>query len=94
MLRFHRRLLIESLTVLAADAQSQIAWLDRRGVVTDEIAPDFDHAFGIVEALGDAGHLDGGVLPDLREIDAVLSAMSGARNADRWSRNALSFDQG
>ncbi|MDH6554055.1 hypothetical protein M2160_008153 [Streptomyces sp. SAI-117] len=52
---FHRRLLIESLTVLPADAQSQIAWLDRRGVVTDEIAPDFDHAFGIVEALGMQG---------------------------------------
>jgi hypothetical protein len=91
---FRRRLLIQSLTVLAADAQSQVAWLDRHGVVTDEIALDFDHAFGMVEALVEAGHLGGGVLPDLREIDAVLSAMSGAQNADRWARDALSVDQG
>lgn len=55
---FRRRLLIESLTVLAADARSQVAWLDRHGAVTDEIALDFTHAFGMAEALVDAGQHD------------------------------------
>ena len=91
---FRRRLLIESLTLLAAHAQSQVAWLDRHGVGTDEIALDFAHAFDMAEALVDAGQLGRGVLPDLREIDAVLSAMSGAENADRWTRDALSVDEG
>lgn len=39
-----RRLLIESLTELAAEPQAQVAWLDSHSVVTDEIALDFDQA--------------------------------------------------
>ncbi|OKJ74721.1 hypothetical protein AMK31_31120 [Streptomyces sp. TSRI0107] len=85
---------MESLTVLAADAQSQVAWLDRHRVVADEIALDFDHAVGMVEALVEEGHLGRDVLPDLLEIDAILSEMSGAENADRWTREALSVDEG
>ncbi|MEU4094811.1 hypothetical protein [Streptomyces sp. NPDC026673] len=91
---FRRRLLLESLTVLAADAQAQVAWLAKHDVVTDEIALDFDHAFRMAEALVEEGRLGRGVLPDLREIDAVLSEMSGAGNADRWMRDALSVDEG
>lgn len=37
---FRRHLLIESLTMLAADAQTQVAWLNKHGVMTDEIALD------------------------------------------------------
>ncbi|MGW0184616.1 hypothetical protein ACWDV7_02495 [Streptomyces sp. NPDC003362] len=91
---FRRRLLIESLTVLAADAQSQVAWLDRHGVGADEIALDFGEAVGMVEALVNEGHLGRGALPHLLEIDAILSEMSGAENADRWTRDALSVDEG
>lgn len=91
---FRRRLLLESLAVLAADAPSQVAWLTKHDVVTDEIALDFDHAFGMAEALVDAGQLGCGGLPDLREIDVVLSGMNGAENADRWTTDALSVDEG
>ncbi|MGH4029261.1 hypothetical protein ACQB60_10045 [Actinomycetota bacterium Odt1-20B] len=97
---FRRRLLIESLTLLAADAAAQTAWLDAYGVATDEIALDFDHAFGMTEGLvagagaGAEGQLDQGVMADLREIDALLGEMSGAENADRWTRAALSADAG
>lgn len=90
---FRRRLLLESLTVLAADAQTQVAWLAKHGVMADEIALDFDHAFGMAAALVEEGQLDRGALPDLREIDAVLGEMSGAENADRWTRDALSVDE-
>ncbi|MET9451086.1 hypothetical protein [Streptomyces cinerochromogenes] len=91
---FRRRLLLESLAVLAADAPSQVAWLAKHDLVTDEIALNFDHAFGMAEALVGEGQLGRGVLPDLREIDAVLSEMSGAENAGRWTRDALSADEG
>ncbi|MGW2492695.1 hypothetical protein ACWCV9_36620 [Streptomyces sp. NPDC001606] len=87
-------MLLESLAVLAADAPSQVAWLVKHDVVTDEIGLDFDHAFGMAEALVGEGQLGRGALPDLREIDAVLSEMSGAESAGRWTRDALSVDEG
>lgn len=89
-----RCLLFESLAVLAADAPCQVAWLYKQGVVTDEIALDFDHAFDMAEALVGEGQLSRGVLTHLREIEAVLDEMSGAENADRWTRDALSVDEG
>ncbi|WKX74015.1 hypothetical protein [Streptomyces sp. XD-27] len=91
---FRRRLLIESLSVLAADAPVQVAWLVKHDVVPDEIALDFDHAFRMAETLVEEGQLDRGALPDLREIDVVLRGMSGGENADRWTRGALSIDEG
>ncbi|MFH9224372.1 hypothetical protein ACH4KW_07525 [Streptomyces lydicus] len=87
---FRRRLLIESLTMLAADAQTQVAWLNKHGVMTDEIALDFDHAFRLAEVLVAEGQLTGEVTADLREIDVILSGMSDDGNAERWTRDALS----
>ncbi|MFE1443940.1 hypothetical protein [Streptomyces sp. NPDC058739] len=91
---FRRRLLIESLTVLAADARIQVAWLVRYGVMADEIVLDFDHAVRMAGGLVEEGQLDRGVLPDLREIDAVLTAMGEAGNTDQWTREALFADDG
>jgi hypothetical protein len=91
---FRRHLLLESLTVLAADARAQADWLAECGVVTDEIALDFDHAYRMAETLAAEGQLDPGVLPGLREIDALLSGMSGAENSHRWTPDALSADEG
>lgn len=91
---FRRRLLLESLTMLAVDAHSQVAWLAKYDVMTDEFALDFDHAFRMAEALVEEGQLGRGVLPALREIDAVLGEMSGAEDAGRWTRDSLSVDGG
>ncbi|GGW15422.1 hypothetical protein GCM10010264_63350 [Streptomyces globisporus] len=91
---FRRRLLIEALTVLAADAQKQVTWLVRHAVMTDEVALDFDHAFRMAEVLVAEGQLARGVMVDLQEIDVILSGMSGGENADRWTRDALSTDEG
>jgi hypothetical protein len=85
---------MEALTVLAADAQIQVAWLVRHAVMTDEIALDFDHAFRMAEVLVAEGQLALGVMADLRQIDVILSGMSGGENADRWARDALSTDEG
>ncbi|MFF5161291.1 hypothetical protein ACFY3N_34725 [Streptomyces sp. NPDC000348] len=91
---FRRRLLMEALTVLAADAQVQVSWLVRHAVMADGIALDFDHAFRMAEALVAEGQLARGVMADLQEIDVVLSGMSGDGNADGWTGDALSTDGG
>ncbi|MFD8082808.1 hypothetical protein ACFV4F_14090 [Kitasatospora sp. NPDC059722] len=91
---FGRRLLVESLTVVAADPSAQCAWIDGHGVVTDEIALDFDHAFRMVGGLTEDDGVSPAVLPDLRAIDAVFAGMSGAGNTDRWSMDALETDPG
>lgn len=80
--------------MLAADAQAQVAWLNKHGVMTDEIALDFDHAFRMAEALVAEGQLTGEVTADLREIDVILSGMSDDGKAERWTRDALSTDAG
>ncbi|MFE4977749.1 hypothetical protein ACFRAR_37305 [Kitasatospora sp. NPDC056651] len=91
---FRRRLLIESLTVVAADPSAQQAWVDEHGVLADEIALDFDHAFRMVESLVEGGEISREVLPDLQAIDAVFAGMSGRENSERWGREALAVDPG
>ncbi|MFE9401513.1 hypothetical protein ACFYNY_07040 [Streptomyces sp. NPDC006530] len=91
---FRRRLLIESLTMLAADSQTQVAWLNQHGVMTDEIALDFDHAFRMAEALVAEGQLTGEVTAGLQEIDVILGGMSDDGNTERWTRDVLSTDDG
>lgn len=91
---FRRRLLIESLTVLAADAPTQAAWLARHGVMPDDVALDFDHPQRMAHNLMTEGQLAPTTLAVLKEIDAVLSAMSAGHDAGRWTANALSTDPG
>lgn len=91
---FRERLLIEALTVLAADAETQVAWLIRHGVEPDEIALDFDHASWMAEPLVADGRLAPEALAALREIDVTLGGMSGRENAERWTAEALSTDEG
>ncbi|GAA2551853.1 hypothetical protein ACPCT9_23625 [Streptomyces koyangensis] len=81
-----RRLLVDSLIALAADAPAQATWARRHGVPTDEFALDFDHALRtagsrLAEAAGSTPTTE-----TLRRLDALLRAMSGPDQADRWSR--------
>ncbi|WP_418955315.1 hypothetical protein [Streptomyces tritici] len=89
-----RRLLIDSLTVVAAAAPEQEAWLAAYGVVADEIALDFDHAVRLADGLVADGALDPAVLPELRELDLLFASMSGEEQADRWTTDALAVDPG
>ncbi|MFI1442152.1 hypothetical protein [Streptomyces fructofermentans] len=91
---FRQRLLVQSLTALAADPSVQVAWLKGHGVPTEEIALDFDNAFGVAKQLIEEGRLSPEALPDLRDIDKVFSEMSGERNASRWAEDALYGDEG
>nr|WP_308800973.1 hypothetical protein [Streptomyces polyasparticus] len=89
-----RRLLIDSLSVLAADASVQTAWLDEHEVAVDEIALDFDHAFRMANRLVEHDQISGSAAAELREIDVLLAGMSGHEQADRWTRDALVSDAG
>ncbi|GAA0618112.1 hypothetical protein [Streptomyces crystallinus] len=80
--------------MLAADAPTQVAWLARYGMMPDDIALDFDHAQRMAHHLVTEGQLAPAALTDLRDIDAILSAMSAGHDAGRWTTNALSTDQG
>ncbi|MGW9211027.1 hypothetical protein ACWGR4_29085 [Embleya sp. NPDC055664] len=91
---FSWRLLIESLTTLAADPADQLAWLDEYCVGTDELALDFDHAHRLVPSLVEAGCLDGDVVAELRKIDVLFEGMSDRDNVERWVREALLTDSG
>ncbi|MFI9248054.1 hypothetical protein ACIGXF_37085 [Streptomyces sp. NPDC053086] len=91
---FRRRLLIESLTVMAAPASDQTTWLEKHGVVTDEIALDFEHAFRMAERLVEEGLLGRDSLPDLRVIDSIFDGMTRNETTNRWTTAALGSDPG
>ncbi|MFE0654005.1 hypothetical protein ACFVZH_36165 [Streptomyces sp. NPDC059534] len=86
---FRRRLLNEALTVVAAPARVQTAWLEKHGVATDEIALDFDHAFRMAEGLVEEGFLSSDALPELRLIDSIFDEMSCDESTERWAAAAL-----
>lgn len=80
--------------MLAAPAPAQTAWLEKHGVVTDEIALDFDHAFRMAERLVEEGLLSCGALPDLRMIDSIFDEMTRDEFPGRWTPAALINDAG
>ncbi|MFD5448733.1 hypothetical protein ACWDTR_03270 [Streptomyces sp. NPDC003470] len=88
-----RRLTIEALTVLAADASDQLAWVGDDEVLTDDIAFDFDFATRAAEGLVAEGDVDPGILPDLQAIDLVLGGMNARDSAVPWA-DALVTDPG
>jgi hypothetical protein len=86
--------LIETLTMLAADARDQTAWLDKYRLETDHLALDYENARAAVVLLAEAGHIDVPITSRLALIDAILDGMSGAEQASRWTYEALMTDAG
>ncbi|MET7718083.1 hypothetical protein [Streptomyces sp. NPDC005407] len=74
---FRWRLLIESLTVLSAEASTQEAWIEEHRVEIDELALDFHHASRTAAPLTEEGRLEATVMARLRAIDALFTEMSG-----------------
>ncbi|MFF8652964.1 hypothetical protein [Streptomyces huasconensis] len=67
------------LSVLAADASSQTAWLDEHELAVDEIALDFDHAFRMANWLVEHHQVGENTAAELREIDVLLAGMERSR---------------
>ncbi|MDT0321440.1 hypothetical protein [Streptomyces millisiae] len=85
---------MEALTVVAADAPAQAAWLEKHGVVVDEIPLNFDDAFRMAERLIEEGVLNPDTLPQLRLIDSFFAEMTRDGSSDRWTTAALRSDEG
>jgi hypothetical protein len=89
--------LAETLVMLAASADEQVAWVDRHRWSEDELALDFDWANGWVPWSVDERSPDllSPVLHELlQRIDGRLAEMSGQANADKWTPEGLATDPG
>lgn len=80
--------------MLAAPASAQTAWLEEHGVVTDEIALDFDHGFRMAGRLVEEGLLSADALTDLQVIDSIFDEMTCDGSPGRWTSAALTSDAG
>ncbi|NUW45763.1 hypothetical protein [Nonomuraea rhodomycinica] len=87
--------LAETLVMLAAGADEQVAWCRRHGWGVDELALDFDWARSWVVRNVDeqAPGLLSPLLHDVLErIDDRLEAMSGEADAGTWTPRGLAVD--
>ena len=95
-LSYFRTLLEEMLTMVAADAETQIAWLkelaknlDPSAELVDELALDFNDAFVYARQLLDEGEVSRTVYDSLAAVDRKLDLMSGHENTELWCFDAL-----
>jgi hypothetical protein len=86
--------LVETLVMLAATADEQVAWCRRHGWCEDELALDFDWAAGLVRTVDEqAPELLSPWLHELlRRIDERLDEMSGPVNSGKWTAEGLATD--
>jgi hypothetical protein len=86
--------LVQALHRLALPADQQ-ATLRGLGHVPDELALDFDHAWGLVPQLAERGWVSAEQLAALARVDQLLTAMSDRAAPDRrllWSLDGLGAD--
>ncbi|MER6946466.1 hypothetical protein ABT294_20770 [Nonomuraea sp. NPDC000554] len=89
--------LAETLVMLAATADEQVAWCRRHRWSEDELALDFDWAKGWAVWSVDEqapGLLSPSLHELLQRIDDRLDGMSGEVNADKWTPEGLAADPG
>lgn len=79
-----RRLFRDAVLHLAMDAEDQIAWLEEDRGHPDELALDLD---AILDPA--APYLPAAALRPLRDLDALMDAISGAGHAELWTDAAL-----
>jgi hypothetical protein len=84
------RLLRESLALLSADPETQLAAEPLRWSI-DELALEFDEAYLLVPSLATeyGVRLSDDLLGMLGEIDSMLTTMSGEENAQLWTADGV-----
>lgn len=90
----YNRMLAESLAILAADPQVQISHIDQAGFETDDLAEEHVAPARNAQWMCAEGLISAQVGERAERIDAIFTAMSGRRNADRWTHHALATDPG
>ena len=88
------RLLVESLTLLAADPKVQIAYIDQPGLSADDLAEDHVAPAANAEWMCEEGLIGPGVRQRAERIDEIFTAMSGQHKEQRWTHQALATDPG
>ena len=73
-------LLDESLQVLAADADDQLAYLPDFVVATDDVADDFREAFLLLPQLEDGGMVERSAGDVIRQVDRLLDSRPTERD--------------
>jgi hypothetical protein len=81
--------LIQSLHLVAADAESQIAVLPPFVCVADEVALTYCDSYLLVNQIVEAGLLDRAFVPRLAAMEMQMSRMSGQEHTDLWTDKAL-----
>ena len=86
--------LVRALAVLAMPAADQVDWLRSLGVLgdppnADELALELSDGAFLSAQFVEADWLPASVSEPLRELDSLLSTMSGPANTELWNSGAL-----
>jgi hypothetical protein len=86
-----REILFEATQGLAMPSSEQLQLLARGQMPVEELAETFNDIYLAVPHMRRSGiALSDEAVAALDHLDALLGAMSGARNADLWTESALS----
>ncbi|MES5823394.1 hypothetical protein [Streptomyces sp. RG80] len=79
------------MTLLAADAQDQLAWLGERELDAESVVEEAELVCRVCEGLAERGVFESGELPDLRAIGRRLGEIDAAGRTGLWA-DALGTD--
>jgi hypothetical protein len=85
---WRRQLLRDALTALASEPNEQVRWIG--SAHPDELALTFDDAYRLLPTLvAEGAQLSEIALATLKAIDEALDAMTGERNSELWTIEAI-----
>ncbi|WP_229074925.1 hypothetical protein [Actinoplanes sp. DH11] len=85
---------VRSVAVLALEANTQVAWLQKLGATpsADELALEFADGLRLTPIFIERGWVEATAVPALTQLDDQLNRMSGEAHAHLWRADAL-FDR-
>ena len=86
--------LIESMRLLASDPENQVGHLAALGLSedwmdVDEIALEFEDAYGVVPRLATEGLISADAHAAIDALDIYLKSFSGSENRELWTADAV-----
>ena len=85
------KMLKESLTILAADAQTQMRYLENLGTpgCVDELALEYEDTAAAADMMFDRGEINREQLDSIVQLNEYIGGISGESNAHLWTSGAL-----
>ena len=89
------KMLKESLTILAADARTQMRYLENLGTpeCADELALEYDDTAAAADSMLDCGEINREQRDSVVQLNEYLGSISGESNAHLWTPEALCESQ-